>query len=147
MPEQPLYVVYQDIGRVLFPKLIQLALLGGLLYFGLWLNLYLLDVGDKKLLSIFAIAGIIILIAMELLIVARKTKVQGYMFYPNRVEFGNKGVFYGNVRGVDFKATILDRIFGTGTILLHPYFRIQKIKNSSQIYAYVQRIIQTRPAY
>ncbi len=147
MPEQPLYVVYQDSKRVLIPKAVQLIILGGLFYFGLMLNLYLLRVEDAKLINLFAIVGITVLIILQLLLISRKIKTEGYVFYSNRVEFGKKSVFYGNIRNIYFKRGLLDKMFGTGTIVLHPYMDIKKIKNSNQIYFYVQKLVRTRPVY
>ena len=147
MPEQPLYIAYQDIRRVLFPKLIQMVALGALFYFGVWLNLYLLRVRSKTLVSIIAITGITILVILELWLVARKIKAHGYLFYPNKMEYKNKSVFYGNIKNIYMKKDFFDKLLGTGTINLYPYLKIEKVKNSEQIYSYVQRLVQTRPVY
>ena len=147
MPEQPLYIAYKDVKRVLFPKFLLLIGLGVLFYLGILLNLYLLRVWDKTLICVFSLVLIILLIVIQMFLIFKKIKANGYAMYSNRIEFGNKSVYYGNVKNIYYKREFIDKLFDTGTIFLYPYLKIEKIKNSVNVYEYMKKLIQTMPVY
>ncbi|MBW2993459.1 hypothetical protein KY317_02705 [Candidatus Woesearchaeota archaeon] len=147
MPEQPLYIAYKDIKRVLFPRFLLLIGLGIVFYLGILLNLYLLQVRDKTLICTLSIIVIILLIVIQMFLILKRIKTKGYAIYSNRVEFGNKSIYYGNVKNVYYKRNFIDKLFDTGTIFLYPYLKIEKIKNSVNVYNYIKKLIQTMPVY
>ena len=147
MPEQPLYIAYKDVKRVLFPKFLLLVGLGVLFYLGVLLNLYLLRVRDKTMICVLSIVVIVLLIGIQMFMIFKRIKTNSYAIYSNRIEFGNKSVYYGNVRNLYYKRNFIDKLFDTGTIFLYPYLKIEKIKNSVNVYAYMKKLIQTMPVY
>jgi len=142
--EQPLYSLSPDLARILIPKLLQLIGLGIIFYFAIWLNLYLLDVKDttKNYTLIISIIILFIAVIVELVLVVIKTKNNKYLFYPNKLEFKGQPIPFVNIANVYLQKNFLDKIFNTGTIILHPNFKMEKISNTNQIFYYTQKLVQ-----
>jgi hypothetical protein len=149
MPEQPLLSLQMDKARVLYPKAVILIILGIVLYFGVWINLKLLKVasGTRFNISIFALIAIGVLVVAELLLGEFRIKKDFYRFYENRVEYRKKVYYFGNVKKVYFKRDFFDRIFKTGRIVLSPVFTIKNIPDKSQIFFWVQKLIERGKSY
>jgi len=143
--EQPQYVLKQDMKRVLIPKVLQLIGLGIVFYFAIWLNLFLLEAEDSTKLYVTIAAAIVLVVAivLEIVLLLQKLNRNQYMFYSTRVEYKGKSMSYVNVDHVSFRQNFIDKIFMTGTIVLHPGFMIEKVPNLNEIYFYIQKLIQS----
>jgi hypothetical protein len=149
MPEQPLLSLQMDKARMLYPKAVILIILGVVLYFGVWINLKLLKVasGTRSNISLLALIVIGVLIIMELLLGEFRIRKDAYKFYENRVEYRKKVYYFGNVRKVYFKRNFFDRIFKTGGIVLSPVLTIKNIPDKSQIFFWVQKLVERGKSY
>jgi hypothetical protein len=143
-PEQPQYALSQDLARVLIPKLLQLIGLGIVFYFAIWLNLYLLDAEDsaKNYTLIISLIILFIAVIIELVLIIAKTSKNKYLFYLNKIEFKSRQIPFVNIKNVYLQKNFLDKIFNTGTIILYPVFKIEKISNINQIFYYIQKLVQ-----
>ncbi len=142
--EQPQYALSQDLKRVIVPKILQLIGLGAVFYFAIWLNLVLLDVESSIKLYVTIGAAVILVIAvvLEIILMAQKVNKNKYLFYSNRLAFKGKEVPYVNITNVSFRQNFIDKMFTTGTIVLYPDFKLEKIPNLNQVYFYVQKLVQ-----
>lgn len=142
--EVPLYTVKQDAERTLVPKLFQLIFLSAVFYFGIWVNTYLIGVEEKTkhAINLITLAALVVLFVVEMISAYIKTEHKTYNFFSNRVEYGRKIVFYGNIQRIYFKRNVLDKIFNTGTIVLSPYLELKRAKDINQIYFNAQKIVQ-----
>ena len=142
--EQPQYTLSQDLKRVLVPKILQLIGLGAVFYLAIWLNLFLLDVESsiKLYVAIGAVVVLVIAVVLESILLAQKVNKNKYLFYSNRLVFKGKEVPYVNIKHVSFRQNFVDKMFTTGTIVLHPDFKIEKIPNLNQVYFYIQKLVQ-----
>lgn len=143
--EQPQYMLKQDLKRVIIPKIFQLIGLGAVFYFAIWLNMFLLEVEDstKLYVTIGSVAILVIAIILEIILFVQKINKNPYIFYSARVEYKGKAISYVNVEHVSFRQNFLDKMFSTGTIVMHPGFMIEKVPNLNEIYFYIQKLIQS----
>ncbi|MBW2966606.1 hypothetical protein KY342_05885 [Candidatus Woesearchaeota archaeon] len=142
--EQPQYSLSQDLARTLIPKLLQLIGLGVVFYFAIWLNLYLLNAKDstKNYTLIITIIILFIAVIIELILIIIKISKNKYLFYQHKLEFKDQSIPFVNVTNVYLQKNLLDKIFNTGTIILYPNFKIEKISNVNQVFYYVQKLVQ-----
>lgn len=140
--EQPIYVLHQNKKRALFPKILSLLILGTIFYFGVLLNLRLLDLlGSEettiKTVSLIIVGAIILLGIILSLIKSRRA----YIFYQNRIMFGKKQVVYQQIINTVPTKNLSDKIFNTYSISLTKKFKIQNISQQIDLQSYVQQLI------
>jgi len=142
--EHPQYMLKQDLKRVIIPKIFLLIGLAAVFYFAIWLNLFLLEVEDSTKLYVAIGAGIILVIAviLEIILFVQKINNNQYLFYSRKVKYKGKEIPFVNVDHVSFRQSFLDKIFMTGTIVLHPGFLIEKVPNLNEVYFYIQKLVQ-----
>jgi hypothetical protein len=142
--EQPRYALKQDLKRVLIPKVLQLIGLGIGFYFAIWLNLFLLEAEDaiRLYVTIGVIIVIVIAVVLEIVLLIQKVDKNKYLFYSSKVSFKGKEMPYVNVDHISFRQNFFDKLFNTGTIVLHPGYMIEKIPNLNQVYFYIQKLVQ-----
>lgn len=140
--EQAFYVLQQDIERVCFAKLLKIVSLSIVFFFGLWLNLILLRIENKILILIVAGIILVFLSGLETFLAYNKTKTAKYNFYQNRIEFKGKSAYYSNIDNVYLKQNFFDKLFDTGTIVLHPYMKMKNVANAGYMTNYIKQLIQ-----
>ena len=94
-----------------------------------------------KLVVFWKLIAIIIMFIGAVLIIA-KTSKNKYLFYLNKIEFKSRQIPFVNIKNVYLQKNFLDKIFNTGTIILYPDFKIEKISNVNQIFYYIQKLVQ-----
>ena len=141
----PLYSTKPNIVRVLVPKVLKLLGLAVLLYAGVWLNLFVMSKQIPSSINYLIIAFIFLLVLVEILLTYLRTLKDKYYFFVGRLEFRGK-----QVRTLDFRyvtdmvvsENFVDKILGTGTIVVQPDFRIENISNCDKVFAYLQQLVQ-----
>jgi len=141
--ETPFYILYKSPKRVYFPKMFMMIGLSIVFFFGIWLNLIILDVSEQTKSITLAASAILlaILTAAETYSSYKKSK-EGYKFYQNRIEFMRETAYFGNVENVSLEKNLFDRLLNTATIVLHPNFRMKAVRNSGYMLNYMQQLIQ-----
>ncbi|GEM_PF-3920629 len=145
-----IYVARPDIRRVVIVDAIKTLLLCAIFYAAVWVNVYLflryrvLTVEPPAYLQYALIGLLLLLFAIEALTIYRKYTVMVYDFYPEHIElYGRKPqtMSWSMVEEVRLKRNLADCVFGTGTIILKPSFRIEHIEAPESVFTYVQRLV------
>jgi len=145
-----IYVARPNIRRVVLVDAIKTLLLCGLFYAAVRVNIYLflryrvLSAEPPVYLQYAIIGVLLLLLVVELLTVYRKHTIMVYDFYPEHIElYGSKPqtLSWSMVEDVKLKRSLADRVFGTGTIILKPGFRIEHIEAPEAVFTYVQRLV------
>jgi len=147
--ENAFYVLQQYAKKAYLSKMILILILGVVFFFGIWLNLNLLRVGDSTKSVILSLVAIFMLLLalIQTFLTYKKTKKNPYYFYNNRIVFRTKQVFFGNIQNVYLERSFFDKIFGTGTIVLHPYMKMKNVTNSENMMNYVKQLVQRAKQY
>ncbi|MBR9691088.1 hypothetical protein GOV08_05385 [Candidatus Woesearchaeota archaeon] len=143
--ETPQYTLYLSIPRILIPKSLTLIFLGGFLYFGVWLNLLILNYIIPADYHLYIILGIIVLVVMQAILNYIKFSNYKYYFYKDRLIFEGKKqltIMLNQVQNLAFSKDVIDKIFNTGIIILAPVHKIKYVKNTNQVYFYLQKLVQ-----
>jgi len=140
--EQPIYVLVQLKKRAIIPKIIILLILGIVFYFGVLLNVSLLELtGDEettiKMVSLIVV--IVVVLFGILLSILRAKKM--YKFYRDRIMFGKKTIPLAQITNTAAKQNSFDKIFKTYSIKLSKKFKIKHISQEVQIQNYLQQLV------
>jgi hypothetical protein len=141
----PLYSTKPNIIRVLVPKVFKLIGLAVLLYAGVWLNLLVMKKQIPSSINYLVIAIIFVLVLIESLLTYLQTSKNKYYFFAGRVEFRGKlakTLDFRYVTNMFVSKNFVDKILGTGTILVQPDFVIGSVSNCDQVFAYLQQLVQ-----
>jgi hypothetical protein len=123
-------------------KLVGLAVL---LYVGVWLNLFFMEVNIPSYINYLIIAIIFVLVLVESLLTYLQTLKDKYYFFAGRLEFRGKLVKtldFRYVTGISVSKNFVDKVLGTGTIIVQPDFVIRSVSNCDQVFAYLQQLVQ-----
>lgn len=144
MIEKPFYVLYQDAKRAYIPKMLMVLGLGAVFFFGIWLNLNLLRAEEqtKSIVLVVVAVVMLMLVLAETLMSYRKAKKYPYYFFQNRIQSRGKAAYYGNIDNIYLEKKFFDKLFNTGTIVLHPYMKMNNIKNSDYMLDYMKQLLQ-----
>lgn len=143
--ELPLYTLNLSLPRVLIPKSISLIMLGGLLYFGVWLNLLILNIIIPGIYHVYIAVFIVILVLLQAILNYLKYSNYKYLFFKDKIIYEGKTeliINYRDVQNLAFSKDFFDNIFNTGTIIMSPVHKIQYVANTNQMYFYVQKLLQ-----
>lgn len=139
------YSIKPSLPRELFPSFIKLVLLSVAFFVGIIINLRLLNIKPPMQIVLLIVVLLVVLSAVQVLLTHMNlTKIQ-YNFFIDHIEKEGKNpsrVYYNQVQGIEFKRSFFDKMFGTGTIVLLPDFRIDKVGNAKQVFYYVQQLVQ-----
>lgn len=134
-----------SLRRILIPKSLTLIFLGGFLYFGVWLNLLILNVVNFPLeWHLYIIMGIFILLILQAALNYIRFSNYKYVFFRDRLIFyGKKELIipYSQIQDINYKREPWDFIFNTGNIILTPVHTIKYIYNTNQLYFYIQKLV------
>ena len=141
-PEQPIYMVYESKSRALVPKVVSLALLAGVFYLGVLLNVSLLELDAKQETSLKtgALLLLLFLILVGILLAVRKVRVP-YNFYRNRITRGKESIYYNQITNTATHRDPLDRVFKTYSINLGRNFFLRHILEQTQLSNYLQQLV------
>lgn len=143
--EFPQYTLRPNVARIVMPRIVGLILLGFLLYFGFQLNLFFLKIALSMIYNLLTIVIILFLVAIAAVQIYSNNSSIQYLFYPNKVIKQGKEqaiMMFSQVSIVTKKKNSWDNLFGTCTIILQPYLRIEHIQDSQQIYSYITNLVQ-----
>ncbi len=121
-----------------------LIFLGGFLYFGVWLNLIILNIYIPAEVHFYILLGIAVLVCIQGILNYMKYSSYRYLFYKDRMIFQGKNnltILYSEIKTLDFKKNALDYIFNTGIINIYPKHQMNYVENTNQIYFYMQKLI------
>jgi len=142
--EQPLYVLPQKKIRALLPKIISLIILGSIFYFGILLNISLLELSgaDETIAKTASLIIISIIMVVGIYLSYRHAK-QSYKFYHDRITQGKKKINYIEISEITPKHDLIDKIFKTSIIQLNHKFFIRHIpiELETQIQQYINQLI------
>ena len=140
--ENPYYVLNEDKTRAVFPKILKVTSLSIIFFFGIWLNLMVLEIADNVNSVILSVSGIVLigLIIVELFVAYKKIKP--YNFFNDRIEHDGKTAYYSHIQNVEIHKGLFDKIFKTGTIDLEPYLKMKNLHSPDQFLNYVNKLRQ-----
>lgn len=144
--EQPLYAVYESKPRVLIPKTLSLLFLAFIFYFGVLVNISLLELSasQETMLKTGALLALAVLIIIGIFLTFRKTQ-QPYLFYRNKITHGKETMYYVNITNTSPSTNFLDTVFKTYSIPLGKKFSLQhipEITQKVQLSNYIQQLIE-----
>ncbi|MBU0461281.1 MAG: hypothetical protein KJ574_01705 [Nanoarchaeota archaeon] len=154
--EVPQYSIKPNVNRLVALKIIQLIILAVLFYIALWLNLQLgFNLEIPFMVNILVIVVLVVAVVIELIKFHVVYAQYNYLFYTNRVIFQKKDKLYTfyfkDFEKSELKSNLLDKIMGTGTIVLSKKFKIGPINKPSKVYEYLLKLIdydkKTRSSY
>ena len=58
-----------------------------------------------------------------------------------------KTIYFSQIASINMDTDVFDKLFNTGKIVLEPGFLIKSIKDTNQMYIYIQRLIQYAKRY
>jgi hypothetical protein len=135
-------------SRYLITKIIVLFFLGILLYIGIYVNYWVVGSAIPEILNGIFIAGIIMLLALEIILCYVKYSQYYYLFYNQRVELRElkvSSIDYSRIVKLSFDDNLIDKWFKTSTIILqlddtsNKMIKIRHITNGNQIYFFLQK--------
>ena len=144
------YTIKPNIVRIVAAKILYLLLLGILMYFAVWLNLYLLQITVPPGINLLIIMIILAILLLQIAITYIKFSKTKYFFFPDRIEYKGKKpkIFYfASTQRIYIKRGIADKILKTGNIIIEPDFQIKFVSNVKQVYTYTQALIQRIKGY
>ena len=135
-------VLQQKKSRAIIPKTLSLIILSVIFYFGILLNISLLNLtaAEETLLktgSLFLLLGIII-VGIILAIIKAHTP---YLFYKDRIMFGKKSILYREIATTAPTKNSVDKLFKTYSLLLHKLFPMRNIPEDVDIKSYVEQMM------
>jgi hypothetical protein len=135
--------------RYLLPKILLLALLGILLYAGVYANYYLLQQSVPALWNGIIIAGIIMLIILEMILGHVRINQYIYVFYAKKliiVESVEEILPYDAIRTISLKENMFDKMYHTGTIIIktngtvdRDVYKLRHIPKPNEVLFYLQK--------
>ncbi|MBT7902312.1 hypothetical protein HN587_00495 [Candidatus Woesearchaeota archaeon] len=143
--ELPQYTLKPNTFRMVTPWIIKLLVLSTLFYTGIILAMKL-SLKMEIPSFIHPIIGLVLLALVIIQTILYKVKFGKfkYVFFTNRIEFeGEKPLtfLFTDFKSINIKQDFLDKLFGTGNILLEPNFKIDHISNIKQIEGYLNQLI------
>ena len=141
-PEMPIYTVYESKSRALAPKIASLTILSIIFYFGVLLNVSLLELsaGQETALKTGSLILLLLLVLLGTGLAVRKVS-QPYLFYRNRVTKGKETIFYIDINNTAVHLDPLDRFFKTYSINLGKNFFLRHIPQQIQLSDYLQQLV------
>ncbi len=141
---QVLYKLAQKKSRVLIPHFLSLIILSVLFYVGILINLSLLKLKGSQESTVTTVALFVIILLVFLGTLLKYTKVKrNYLFLAHKIIISKKkSVVYNNIISLTKKRGILDKIFGTYTLLLTHDAKLANIPISIDIENYVNQLVQ-----
>jgi len=118
-----------------------LILLGAVLYYGVTLNLDLLNIAISKTITYLIIAAILLLIIIELISLYLQIKKTAYLVYSDHIinTHNHQGILINNITDISYSEGILDKLFRTASLHLND-FKLKDIKNMYQVYHTIQQL-------
>lgn len=119
--ENPQYSIGTDVRRLLLVQFLKVIGLCILFYIGIVINLKLFNIEISSTLNILIIAIVLGLLIAQLAITYAKSLKPQYFFYADRIEFAGKNpkvIYFRDVSNVSSKRDLLDKLIGTGTIII-----------------------------
>ncbi len=142
--ELPQYTIRPAIRRLLVPQFLKLIALCALFYFGVWINLKLLERQVPIWFDIAVIAFLLILAIAQAFITRKRAENWRYEFYSNRIEyFGDRlsSVLYSDIPSIVVKRNVFDLLANTATLALGK-FRIRYLTNYEEISKYINSLVE-----
>lgn len=150
MLEIPKYKIKPKPERFLINHVVLLIFLGLLLYFGIYINYWLLQSEIPGVLNGIYVMSVILILIIDGILCYVKYGNYEYVFYPDMLKIitnHEKKINYSEIKSIKYETKLFDKYFNTGTIILmlneNKKMKLKHLKNSNQIYFYVQKAIQT----
>ncbi|MBS3109996.1 hypothetical protein J4227_05710 [Candidatus Woesearchaeota archaeon] len=137
----PIYTLRPSVMGVMLPKFILMLLLGGLLYYGGYLNLKFLNIRLTTLFKLSIIVCTFLVVAFALLMEYKKAIRIDFYFYSDRLYANGKWVMYSSIGHIDAKRGPMDHLAKTCSIHLGDQAVLKKVPDSFNIYQYIQNLV------
>ncbi len=144
MVDFPEYAVKPNTARIVFPQIILTALLAGVFYAGIAVNVYLLGVSTPLSIKILIMAVLSLLVVIQALLSYVSSTKTKYLVYKNKIQIeGIKPVYvmFNTVQELKAKRNIFDKFFKTGTIVAGDV-KIKAVPNFDSVFMYVKQMVQ-----
>lgn len=140
--EQPVYVLKPSKSRTIIPKAITLFVLSIIFYFGVLLNISLLELRAEQetLLKTITLALLLIIIAAGISLSVINAQ-RPYFFYRDRITSGKKQIYYPDISNTSPHLDPVDRIFKTYSINMGNKFFLRHIPQNINLEKYLQQLI------
>ncbi|MEM4260596.1 MAG: hypothetical protein QXG00_05140 [Candidatus Woesearchaeota archaeon] len=132
--------------RLFIPKILELIVLGIVLYFAIWINFILLYRSMPVSISFVLVLAILIIICIDGILNFMKFEKFRYIIYPDRIEFVTKKTIslpFNEIVSIGYSYDIYDKIFKTGKIRINDQL-MEHIDNANTVYFYLQDLIKQR---
>jgi fumarate reductase subunit D len=142
MEERPIYILPKSKKRAIIPKVITLIFLSIIFYFGIIINLALLEL-DSELKSLIqlSMSGFMAVIVIVGIILAVLRARKRYKFYRNKIMIGKKQILYQQIVKTEIKRSLWDKMFKTYSLSLNKKFVIKQIPSAINISDYIKKLI------
>ncbi|HLD00550.1 MAG TPA: hypothetical protein VJC39_02295 [Candidatus Nanoarchaeia archaeon] len=140
--EKPIYLLPQLIKRSMVPKIISLLALGLIFYLGVLLNVALLNLtaGQETLTKFGSLVLLLFLIAVGLFLSLRHSH-ENYLFYPDRIEFSRKRIYYREIINTSPKQDFWDKVFKTNSYNLGNNFYLKHLSQQINMEDYLKQLL------
>src|SRR3989344_1970850 len=140
--EKPIYLLPQLIKRSMVPKIISLLALGLIFYLGVLLNVALLNLtaGQETLTKFGSLVLLLFLIAVGLFLSLRHSH-ENYLFYPDRIEFYRKRIYYREIINTSHKQDFWDKVFKTNSYNLGNNFYLKHLSQQINMEDYLKQLL------
>lgn len=145
MEEAPEYIIRPSIGRILVPKVLITLVLAIIFYFGILLNVMLLEIQMPAMVTTLILSVMFLLVIIQGLLSYLQTAKIQYFVFRNRIqsnEIKAQYIMFNAVQSIKDNTNIFDKMFGTGTLVLEPGVTLTGIPNFQQTSAYIRQMIQ-----
>jgi hypothetical protein len=145
MVDIPEYTIKPNVLRKATAQLLLMIVLSIVFYFGIYINIYLLNIQIPQNIQILIITVLGLLVMIQVLLTYVQTSKIRYSIYRNRVQIETanpKYLMFNTIQDIQIKKNIFDNIFKTGTIILQPELKLEFVPNIDQTYSYLKQMIQ-----
>lgn len=149
--ELPQYTLKPHNNRMVVPWIFGLLMLSILFYFGIYFNVkFALQSDVPPSINMFIMAFCIVIVVFQLVRYHIQFAKYQYLFYADRIEFQGKKTkvfMLKDTEEITVKKNIFDNMFKTGSIKLSKKFKVGPIINTSQMQAYIQKLVDYNRKY
>lgn len=140
--EQPIYILPQNKKRAIIPQAIILPLLSILFYFGILLNISLLELSASEETTTQLIA--LILLILIILVGIFNSYYQSnspYTFYRSSLKIKKTTLKYQGISTLVKDQDILDKLFNTYTLTINQNLILENIPQEVDVQTYLNQLI------
>lgn len=140
--EQPIYILPQNKKRAIIPQTIILPTLGVLFYFGILLNISLLELSasEETLTQLIALILLILIICIGIFNAYYQSS-KPYTFYRSSLKIKKTMIKYQGISTLVKDQDVLDKMFHTYTLTINKNLLLENIPQEVDLQTYLNQLI------